>query len=70
MEPKPTVGRIVHINQPGGAQPRAAIITFVYPGEDLGRINAFVMAENGSSWGESSLVPGTSPGNWSWPPRA
>lgn len=76
MEPKPSIGRIVHYHHPGSAdgkyppQLSPAIIREVdtsAEGEAKGRVQIFVFGPKGQhqDWADF----GTGPCQWSWPPR-
>lgn len=70
---RPTVGRIVHYtpaDSQGKAQPFPAIITHVW-GDECVNLNVF---QDGSFIAIHNSVPtsvmfGTGPGQWCWPPR-
>lgn len=70
---KPSVGRIVHFapanpesNPTEQDQPNAAIVTYVHNDTC---VNLYVINKWGTGSGYTSVVQGTSPGTWSWPPR-
>lgn len=64
MEPKPSVGRIVHFKD--GEVTCAAIITKVCSNEC---VNLAFFTEGGSCSPRTSVLFGAETSQWSWPPR-
>ncbi len=69
---KPSIGRIVHYQDPGQVEPRAAVVTGTLPA-DVVSLEIFGAHRTDQRWLESSVphAPGDkpTPGHWNWPPR-
>jgi hypothetical protein len=66
MQPKPSIGRIVHyLSDPAGT-PQAALVVNVISDDciDLVTWNA-----GGTQSSRSGIVLGDKPGQWMWPPK-
>lgn len=65
MEPKPSVGRIVHYKTSNGTN-HAALIVQVHNDEV---VNLVVWNEFGTQYSQTSCQRGDGPGRWDWPAR-
>lgn len=66
MEPKPSVGRVVHYYDEVGIGPHAATIAHVWSDTC---VNLGVLDSNGEPYSRTSVNLGEGRNTWSWPPR-
>ena len=65
MDPKPSLGRVVHLNAGNGIF-HTATIAKVWSDEC---VNLGCLDENGTPYNKTSVLRGGDVGNWNWPTR-